>query len=37
MNCQTFPAGGLWCDDMRKLIRRLVAEGYQYAVSYEQP
>ncbi|HQL93343.1 MAG TPA: hypothetical protein P5069_01630 [Candidatus Hydrogenedentes bacterium] len=28
---------GLWCDDMRKLIRRLVAEGYQYAVSYEQP
>lgn len=28
---------GLWCDDMRKLIRRLVSEGYQYAVSYEQP
>lgn len=28
---------GLWCDDMRRLIRRLVAEGYQYAVSYEQP
>lgn len=28
---------GLWCDDMRRLIRRLVEEGYQYAVSYEQP
>ncbi|NLV41495.1 MAG: hypothetical protein GXY15_09765 [Candidatus Hydrogenedentes bacterium] len=28
---------GLWCGDMHRLIRRLVAEGYQYAVSYEQP
>lgn len=25
-----------WCGDLRELIRRLVAEGYQYGVSFEQ-
>lgn len=25
-----------WCGDLRELVRRLVAEGYQYGVSFEQ-